>query len=260
MSVSTYAQTNLQLCNQLAASGYDEGDLVLVSQAYGLAVRLFSGQFRSSGKPFLAHLVGTASVLAAFQASARVVAAGLLHAAYASGEWGDGRGGALTPQRRQVVQSLDEEVEELVLCYTKLRWDAASIPRLHERLGALSEPERSVVLLRLANLMEDYLDLGIAYSQKSHKDKQADPVLELAARTAERLDQPRLAAELRRVFEENRTADIAPALVRSEQSSFTVVPLSHQVRPSVALRQLSARSPALKSVRKKLRRTGLLQG
>ncbi len=248
----------MQLCNQLEAAGYDERDIVLVNDAYELAVKLFCGQFRSSGKPFLAHLVGTASVLVAGNAPGKVVAAGLLHAAYASGEWGDGRGKALNQERRQVLRALDEEVEELVRHYSELRWDAASIPSLHERLHTLSDAERTVVLLRLANLMEDFLDLGMAYSHKSSKDKQADSVLELTAQIAERLDQAELAAELRRVFDENRAARIAPALVREERSSFTIAPLSHQVRPSVALKQLSGSSPVLKRVRKRLRRTGML--
>ncbi|HSH59748.1 MAG TPA: HD domain-containing protein [Acidimicrobiales bacterium] len=255
MSVNTYAQTNLQLCNQLTEFGYDERDIVLVHQAYWLAVKLFSGQFRSSGKPFLAHLVGTASVLTAVNAPAPVVVAGLLHAAYASGEWGDGQGKALNDERRRVLRALDDQVEELVRLYTELRWDARTIPDINARLDRLSASERAVVLVRLANLMEDYLDLGMAYSRKGEKEKQADPVLELSVLMAEHLGQPHLASELRRVFDENRAAEIAPGLTSDERSSFTVAPLSHRVRPSVALKQLSHKASAVK---KGLRRRGLL--
>ncbi|MDP8961086.1 MAG: hypothetical protein M3N32_05660 [Actinomycetota bacterium] len=258
MSASTYAQTNLQLCNQLRASAYDERDVELVKDAYDLAVTLFTGQFRSSGKPFLAHLVGTASVLTALGAPARVIAAGLLHASYASGEWGDGRGKVSSDERRQTLRALDAGVEELVRHYTEFRWDARSILEIHAGIDSLSEAERTVVLVRLANLMEDYLDLGMAYSHKGEKDKQADSVLELSSQIAELLDHGDLASELRRVFAENRAAKIPPALIRGRRSSFTVAPLSHQVRPSVALRHLSGRSPAMKSVKKGLRRSGLL--
>ena len=58
-----FAQTNIQLLNQLHREGYSADDLHLVRVAYRFAMDLFSGQFRASGKTFIAHLVGTASVL-----------------------------------------------------------------------------------------------------------------------------------------------------------------------------------------------------
>ena len=63
----TYAQSNLQLFNQLIANGYSESELVCVVNAYKLIMNLFTGIFRSSGKTFLAHLIGTASVLVNLQ-------------------------------------------------------------------------------------------------------------------------------------------------------------------------------------------------
>jgi hypothetical protein len=62
-----FAQTNLQLFHQLRNAGYDEADLVCIHQAYQLACQVFTGFFRGSGKPFIAHLVGTASILATLE-------------------------------------------------------------------------------------------------------------------------------------------------------------------------------------------------
>jgi len=43
--------------------GYDEQEIAAVKNSYELAMTLFTGRFRGSGKTFIAHLVGTASIL-----------------------------------------------------------------------------------------------------------------------------------------------------------------------------------------------------
>jgi len=77
-----YVQTNLQLYAQLRRSGADEADLALVRNGYDLALRPCLGSFRGSGKPLLAHLVGTASILSRIGRPPRIVTAGLQHAVY----------------------------------------------------------------------------------------------------------------------------------------------------------------------------------
>lgn len=88
-----YAQTNIQLFNQLRFAGYSDADISYMCDIYDFALEIFAGRFRGSGKPFISHLVGTAGILASLQASMNVVAAGLLHAAFIYGEYG-------TDQRR----------------------------------------------------------------------------------------------------------------------------------------------------------------
>ena len=66
--MTAYAQTNIQLYNQLAELGYTAEDVRRVHRGYGLAMQLFTGSYRGSGRPFLSHLVGTASVLASVRA------------------------------------------------------------------------------------------------------------------------------------------------------------------------------------------------
>ena len=53
-----YAQTNLQLYEQMVAAGFQVEDIQIVKQVYVLAQKIFSAKFRGSGRPFLAHLVG----------------------------------------------------------------------------------------------------------------------------------------------------------------------------------------------------------
>jgi (p)ppGpp synthase/HD superfamily hydrolase len=80
--MASRAQTHLQFCRQMQDAEYSTQDLVLVDRAYRLAMQLFAGHYRPNNKPFIAHLVGTASILAAVHQPAFVVAAGLLHSAY----------------------------------------------------------------------------------------------------------------------------------------------------------------------------------
>ena len=62
LSRHSYAQTNLQLYTQLSDIEYSQEARGQVLRAYELALQLFSGHYRANGKPFIAHLVGTASI------------------------------------------------------------------------------------------------------------------------------------------------------------------------------------------------------
>ena len=62
-AMDTYAQTNIQLFDQLQHEGYTEDELNVIRDTYALATRLFTGLFRPSGKTFVAHAVGIASIL-----------------------------------------------------------------------------------------------------------------------------------------------------------------------------------------------------
>ncbi|MEJ2177794.1 MAG: AMP-binding protein [Gammaproteobacteria bacterium] len=68
---------------------------------------------------------------------------------------------------RQVVRdAVGEQSEELILLYTKKAWrGTAVIPRIFQEFGACSQPHKDVLLVRLANELEEYLDLGILYCE-----------------------------------------------------------------------------------------------
>ena len=68
----SYARTNIQLFNQLRQEGYSNTDLRSVRDAYELAMVLFTGRFQPSGRPFVTHVVGTASILASLRLPAPV--------------------------------------------------------------------------------------------------------------------------------------------------------------------------------------------
>ena len=93
-----YAQTNVQLFNQLQSEGYSKKDRERVREAYEFAMRLFTSLFLPSGKTFIDHLVGTASILASLHMPVEIVAAGLIHAAYLHGDFGGATNGHLGGQ------------------------------------------------------------------------------------------------------------------------------------------------------------------
>ncbi|MEJ2615278.1 MAG: hypothetical protein P8Z35_09975, partial [Ignavibacteriaceae bacterium] len=74
----SYAQTAVCLYNQLREDNYSNREIELVEKTYKLSRLLFSGRFQPSGKDFLSHCVGTASILASVHLPAELVAAGLI--------------------------------------------------------------------------------------------------------------------------------------------------------------------------------------
>jgi (p)ppGpp synthase/HD superfamily hydrolase len=156
-------QTNLQLLNQLRRAGYADADVARVKSAYDFVAAYFSGWFRASGKPFLAHLVGTAGILCAAGARPAVIVAGLSHAIYGPGELPARAGGATRAMRKRVREALGAEGEDLIARYAALEWSVSALVNLRVRLPTMSAAERDVVLIRLANELDDHLDLAPLY-------------------------------------------------------------------------------------------------
>jgi hypothetical protein len=238
--MSCYAQTNIQLFNQLHRAGYTADELQVVRTAYELAMRLFAGQFRASGKTFIAHLVGTASVLGSLRVGASLIAAGLLHAAYQRGDFGD-RVAGITDAKRDRLRAdfpfggdgrVGAEVEAYIARYQSFPWGSKYICSYHRDLNTMSGLDREVLLMRLANELEEYLDLGVLY----HGDEARRGLncLDGNGRTliamAEQLGFPALGASLADAITEVANADFNPALrgLDARNKSFVLAPLSYQ--------------------------------
>lgn len=227
--IHSYAQTNLQLYNQMLKAGYSEEELIGINNAYKLAIELFTAVYRPNGKPFISHLVGTASILAAQQAPATVVSAGLLHATYTHGLFPDPGNGITHAKRQRVRLSVSSEVEELVAKYTLLPWEIGKIRDLRDRVTSLDTQERQVVLMRLANEVEDHLDLGILYGSK---DKSAKLDFKVLVELAKEIGSVALANELAQVLSESASAKIPDVLRRTEKQSFIAIsiPLGWKIK------------------------------
>ena len=234
--IPSIAQTNIQLYSQLRAQSWATADLHSLRSAYELMMQVFAGQYRSNGKPFVDHLVGTASVAAASTARTDIVLAALCHASYNVGEWGNGVRGA-TPQRREAVRSVvGSDAEELVLGYRDLAWTNSVAVETAARYSQLSAFERDVITMRLANEIEERHDLGLFYSAKRLDD--VNPLLELA----EGLQLTRMAEQLADIASREREVVPEPALAMRWKATVRLAPLSHRLRYSVIVPRLKKRA------------------
>jgi (p)ppGpp synthase/HD superfamily hydrolase len=244
-----YAQTNLQLYKQLRRAGAGDADLALVRAGYDLAMHLCPASFRGSGKPLLAHLVGTASILASIGQSARVVTAGLLHAAYVFGDFGDGKAGMSWARRERLRQAVGKEVEELVARYTQFDWNRHTIPGIRDRVESLTPIERDVLVIRLANELEDHLDFGVLYCGNGEKRREyIRSPLNQSVDMARKLGLTELAAELDAAFNDTLAADLPVALRNSQDYTFVQAPASHSPRLKIAVRRYLDARPRLARV------------
>lgn len=254
-TVSGFAQTNLQLLNELYARDWPQRELTTVGRAYELASRIFSGQYRASGKPFVSHLVGTASVVAAIGERRPVVLAALLHAAYSHGEFGDGGRGATTHKRAIVRKAIGPEAEILIDTYTHLRWDPATAAEFTRRADHLPVRDQEIAILSVASDAEDHLDLGMLYCAK-----QARVALTDEATLVQQLGRAPLAVMIRAAEAAEREASVPPGVRAHRRAAYIVAPLSHRLRARVRVgaarlraRRMIASLPLVRAVARRVR-------
>jgi gluconolactonase len=229
-----YAQTNLQLFNQLRGDGYSKADLGLVRDAYELAMLLFSGRFQPSGKSFIAHVVGTAGILASLRLTAPVVAAGLLHNVYESGDFSDGRNGISQARRRKIRKALGPEVETYISKFPALYWEPKTTQIARHDPDKLDPTDRAVLLILFAEHLEHLLDLDVLY----YDDRAGRFFIEhgkMAGEIAQALGVPRLAVELREAIRETEFAELPVDPPEHRKGSFVIAPASCRKRFSVAV-------------------------
>jgi (p)ppGpp synthase/HD superfamily hydrolase len=240
----TYAQTNVQLFNQLRSEGYSKQERAFISNAYEFGMHIFTGLYLPSGKPFLDHLVGTASILASLRMPVEIVAAGLIHAAYLHGDFGSVRTGLTAAKRKQLRRVLGVEVPEYIAHYDRLLLTAQDISALEGTLNRLGQVERCIVIMRLANELEHHLDLGGLYyahgekAQRGHQRYMAQrgPLL---VNLAARLGLSSLALEMESTFRNVAGVEIPlePCIRCQHSIAYLVVPRSYRERFAVLCRR-----------------------
>jgi Domain of unknown function (DUF6817) len=239
-AMHTYAQTSLQLFSQLRAEGYSDKERERISEVYAVAIRLFAGIYLPSGKMFLDHLVGTASILASLHAPVEIVAAGLLHAAYFFGDFGSIQKGISKAKRAELRGVVGDEVEEYVAKYDRLLWTWENVQKVHANLADLDAVDRQVLLIRLANELEHQLDLGGIYYAESEKEQKEHQINMSAygpmlVSMAERVGFFSLAAEMAPVFKNvvSVQVPVVPWIRSKHQVAYLVAPKSYRERYSV---------------------------
>ena len=230
--INSVAQTNIQLFNQLSRSGYSTSDLTLVYKAYYLATELFPGYLHGNGKVFIANLLGTASILGSVGAPAELIAAGLLHAVYPRGDFGDGTRGISDSKRKQIRESVGEKVEKYVARYTTFRWKIDTLADIKQNLNNFDSFNRNVVLLRLADDLEGHLDMGVLYrterAERTTKSKYVNGNDKLIIQIAVDLGYDSLANQLELAYQEETLANVYPELRSQSNGGKWLLPKSYQ--------------------------------
>lgn len=238
----TYAQTNVQLFNQLEQVGYSKDERQRVFEGYEFGIRIFSGLVLPFGKPFIDHLVGTASILASLRVPTELVVAGLIHAAYLHGDFGGFRTGATRRNRQRVRRVVGEETEAYVVAYHRLLWTSKKILALHDTVDELSATDRDVLLIRLANELEHHLDLGALYFARNETERKGHQRHigrhgPLMVTMAERLGQSSLAAEMQATFDSivRYEGNRIPFNRSHRMEAYLVPPQSYRLRHWISL-------------------------
>jgi (p)ppGpp synthase/HD superfamily hydrolase len=204
------AQTVTALFQQLQRQRLTDQDLLRVRGAYALAMKLFAGRIHPTGKPYIAHCVGVASTLACVGAHMDLIVAGILHGVYRQGDLGPWRV-FLRWQRPIVRRAVGDAVENYVHRFHRASQDVDALNDIRRRLDPIDTTERDVLLLVLANELDNWRDRGVL----SCVDASARRLTLLRkgglfADIAGKLGYPALAMALTRVVEETAAADVAP--------------------------------------------------
>jgi hypothetical protein len=247
------AQTNLQLYHQLRELRWDESSLAQVQRAHGFAQRLWSSQYRPSGKTFVSHLVGTASALAHAGEEIHIVQAGLLHAAYDSGDFGSGTLGSCEANREILRACVGPEAEQLVLEYSAFAWWPDGVSALSAMDNALSRSQRALLAMRIANEWDDWLDGGILQSGKRHLAEHEPVATQKMVQLARANGMETLAEGL------EDAASSARGLGLSSTSHERMPSASYSLLPASAKLRRTLRQRALRLVRGILSRARLTQ-
>ncbi len=178
------------LYQQLSADGWTQSDLALLHDRYKLSVAISYDLVRANWKPFIVHLIGTASIAAWDSKSPDLIGAALIHSAL---EFGRFPFGVWTrPQKLAFVgDRTSPTIAELIGAYYEARHE----PLLNT--GAASAARQPLIVhLRLANALDDILDeMGPVRTAKQIAELRDGPrgLVNLAA-VARQVNAPVLAA------------------------------------------------------------------
>jgi polysaccharide pyruvyl transferase CsaB len=252
-----YALTYPQLMSQALAAGYDTAALQALRRAFDLSEAMCDGLYRPSRAPFLCHLVRTSSIALAERAPLRVVQAALLHAAYRlDGFTGSRRRRAGTARRAQLRRSFGAEVEALLWAYQQHPWYRREAVEAHlERLAAYGPVQRAALLIRLADELEDCLDLALAYAGTPDAQPRVGDYGLACVQLAERLDHPDLARDLAEAFDQLRKSRLPEVVLLGRSLSYER-PRSHLWESTLPERMLRA---TVRRLRRGARRAAALR-
>jgi hypothetical protein len=144
-------QTFTGLMELACRKGYDAQDLERMEASYWHALWLCNGGYRPCGRPFINHLVGTASVLVHYGFEVRLIQAALMHAAYTHAPHFDGGPRKTVEAVAGKLGGLGSNLERAVRAYTvrSPRWQLLS--ELPNWQDVATMPDIDTAILAMAN-------------------------------------------------------------------------------------------------------------
>lgn len=239
-----------QFASQLSGSTFDSNAITLIRAAYDEASILFAGSVRGTGRSFVDHLIGTASGTLLGGGDEVDVAAALLHAAYELGDFGGWSTGSSRPHRDHIRSRHGSEVEAIVYRYHEMGWGSRVAQSVLDGIDNLSPLDRRVVLIRVANALDDVMDGGLVISNKLSLAEYSRETLDVVCAIAERVADPVLAEYMKQEFEV-RAPEIRQELILGGVRSRVVLPLSARTNWMTLLARRAVRFR--KRVRRRMR-------
>jgi GTP pyrophosphokinase/guanosine-3',5'-bis(diphosphate) 3'-pyrophosphohydrolase len=233
----------------MRAGIYSDAEITQIIDAYQFATRLFANRFRAEGKPFCAHLVGTAGIMVELRAPTPVIVAALLHAAYQEGDFGATPDGMTDAKRKLVRQIVGEEAEALIADYTQGSRSTSGLWKSYQRFDELTARERVLLEMQLANELDDYRDLAALHASNTElRIKKIVDTWKIQVEMAQRLGRTDLAEALRDAYQCTLETTLSDSLRSSEGDGYEILPAACKLRLSVRIVRLWGR------VQRRLRR------
>jgi GT2 family glycosyltransferase len=196
---------------------YQTRDLEQIEEAYWRALSLSNGGYRPCGRPFINHLVGTASVLVHYGFQVRLVQAALLHAAYTHAPHFEGGPEKTVEAVANTLGGLGSILERTVRAYTErsLRWQQLSELPNWQFVATMSDVDTAI--LTLANEIDMSLSGEVRITGRS--DAGTGPALSKASDICQMLGVPGMAG-----------------CARPQPKSGEALPIPRKIRPKGSVR------------------------
>jgi hypothetical protein len=171
-----------------------------------------------------------------------MVIAALSHAAYQEGDFANSLEGMTPRKRKKLRAAIGTDAEELVAAYTVSSRSLTGIMASYARFHQMSPLERDILLIQLANELDDYREL--ASNHAANADERIAVIRQCGpqqAEMAEWLGRPELAQALRETYAESIAAFVPKPLQSEFAYGYEIVPESCQVRYNILARRLGVK-------------------
>lgn len=154
MQPSDLRQTITGLIELAQSRGYSAADLLELKRAHWAALILFNGGYRACGRPFINHVIGTASVLIHFGFETRLVAGAMLHAGYTHAPRMRGGAQEAVDAVARLLGGREKPIERMVRAYTvrSARW--TQLWSLNNWRDVATIADAEIAIIAMANFVD----------------------------------------------------------------------------------------------------------